>query len=381
MRRRSAFLSPVLLCLCSCSGDGREMPPLDLLVVDAVSGAIIERWEAPEHTFDVKQDPASGRVFGLSESGGPSLWEFSETEGPRRVYELDGTDAYPFGEDLPLDLWFDRGHIAIDPVRRRIAFTSPRSDRTVLMDIDTEDVIAEHVTWPMWHSVAFDRETDTAYATGDLELFSFRISDGTPLDENLCFSPGNEDWANTTTTVVASEAGRELFAINGETFLCSRALSGSAATPSFSAIECGVLPCGSAGVAVNDSASRLFIANSAAFASFPADPGERLPSVTFWDRQTGIQTTVPAPAMPHGLALTPDESTLFVSSVFCNRVGVYDPASATHLYDIPTEGRSWGMDFAADGTRLFVTQFEQNGSGRVGDYGPGGRETCPELAQ
>lgn len=377
--RRNLFTPLILLFLCSCPG--RRDEPLDLLVIDTVSGSIVERWAAPRHTFDVKVDPSTGRVWAMSEQDEPSLWELYPMEDPRRVYMLGSTEAYPFGSTLVEDYWFDRGAIAIDPIRRRIAFSSPRSSRTVLMDLDTEQVVSQQATGPLWHSISFDTTSDIAYFTGNLDLYSFRISDGASLDDRLCFGPENADWANNTMSVVVSEGGRQLFAINSETFLCRLALDGTSSAPTFAVIDCGVVLCSAAGMAVDDAATRLYIANTALFASFPADPYERLPSLTFWDLVANTQTTVSAPAMPHGLALTPDGQTLFVSHFFCNRIGVYDALNTNHLYDIRTDGRSWGMDFSADGSRLFVTQFQPNESDRVGDYGPGGPKECPPFLE
>ena len=124
--------------------------------------------------------------------------------------------------------------------------------------------------------------------------------------------------------------------------------------------------CDPAGLAVSGDGHRLYIATPDWLNPHPN------PSFVIKDLVADTQTVVVDNAFPDGFALSPDDTTLYVTGLACNRIGVYDARTGDHLYDVPMDGFTMGIDLSADGKHLYVAQtdtasyFQQSHTGESG---------------
>lgn len=353
-----------VLALAACSSEPR---PLPLLVIDTATADVVERWRVPDNTFDVADDDATGRVWIVAEADTPRVFEISSDGSGIERYRLNlvmgGGGSGPLG--LGRDYWVDYGAIAIDPVHRRGSFTSPRSNTLAILDLDTGEFVRGQVSQFLPHGTAYDSAGDVGYGSAQF-AYSFRASDGTALVDDLCGE-------FTAYALAFSDANQKLYATTGFNGICT--YDPATNTPTRQAAVCNdAYFCDHAGIAVSGDGKRLYVSNPA------YQTLGYLPSWSIWDLELGTQTDITDEAGPHGFAVSPDDSTLYVTETTCNRVRVFDAKTGVHRYDIPTDGETLGIDLNADGSRLYVTQVRADselGGGRqlMADHvGP-----CPPL--
>lgn len=358
MMARSRIACVVLVVACGCA-EKSDRQPLPLAVVETSSGRIVERWEAPALLFDVKEDPATGRVWAMAEtsvhigpegSEGARVWELFPDAPPVEHYQLPPVA----GGLLTVSkfYWRDFGHIAIDPIARRGLFAAPGSRFVALLDLDTGNLVSGQWGGYLWHGTTFDVEGRIGYASTNELAYAFRTSDGEYQAQELC------PQMTSSHAVFFSQANRKLYIMGWLHSLCIYDPVLGTATGPLQA-ECGGDElCDSVGITVSSDGRRLYVANP----SFGPDSlGSRtISALVIWDLVTGVQRVIEDPIAPHGFALSPDDSTLYVTEHICNRIRVYDAISGAFRYDIPTDGETLGIDLSADGTRLYVAQARAN---------------------
>ena len=113
-----------------------------LAIVDTLTGTVVEEWPAPPLTFDVAEDPVTGRVWAVAEHPEDDIarvWELT-ADGSIPQYELHPGEGGPGGTgylSYSKYRWLDSGAIALDSGRRRGTFGSSGSDERVILDLDT----------------------------------------------------------------------------------------------------------------------------------------------------------------------------------------------------------------------------------------------------
>lgn len=360
-----------------------------LAIVDTALGEVTDHWEAPALTFDVAEDPATGRVWAVAEHTGdavPRVWELFADAEPELRYELQpgasgpapgGTGFFGYGKIS----WAGAHAISFDPVRRRGSFASPGSDEMALLDLDSGEqlwsVYSYDWGWPI--GMSFDLEQGIGYGSTIGILYSVITSSGQVANSGIC--PG---WASTP---AVDHVGRRVFYIASGESLSSYDPVADACGRQLGHFCAGhALGCTISGLIVSSDGERLYVA--APSLEPPIPPWDGPPSFSIWDLTAGdlddpdIQTEIPDGAGPHQFALSPDDSTLYVSMLRCDRIGVYDAITGEHRYDIRTDAETMGIDLSADGTRLFVTQVRSDSALSRGPYDYTLRERaggCPPL--
>lgn len=268
----------------------------------------------------------------------------------------------------------------MDPVRRRGYFSSAASYYHHLLDLDSGTLITS-IGGPsyLYHGSAFDQTSGVGYGSSNSVGYSFDTSSGLLLGETcqayaLAYSEAQSRLyiAESTGSITYFDPGNA--SCNG---LVLVAYSGSEwwGGPAF---------CEIAGIAVSPDGSRLYV-SCPAFSVLPPQP-----SFVIVDLTSGgglAQTEVLDPAGPHGFAVSPDSSTLYVTEIRCNRIRVYDAKTGAFRYDIPMDGETLGIDLSADGSQLFVAQADPRSelgggdeiyhkSGADYDYPP---PSCPPI--
>lgn len=373
MRAWSLTLIPLAafaLPLAACEKEDRRAP--DLALVDTQTGEIVERWPAPALTFDVAEDPLTGRVWAVAENDGDDtarVWELFPDRKELR-YELHpGIDLGANGPFLGYAkyYWLDSGAIALDPSRRRGSFGSPGSDERALLDLDTGEpllsVYSEYWGFPL--GASFDTAAGIGYGTATGLFFAFATSSG---DLSAQYCP--QAWVKAP---VFNPVDRKVYFLSSEASVSVFDPATGACGPQLPHL-CGGLAsrCDVTGTALSSDGSRLYVA-APSLDEDPHTEDGRLPSFSIWDltapdlADPTAQTEITHGAAPHGFAVSPDDSTLYVTMVRCNRIGVFDARTGEHQYDIPMDGETMGIDLSADGSLLYVSQISRNSVLSIGD--------------
>lgn len=343
-------------------GCDRPEKPLPVLVIDTSSGFIVERWPAPDLVYDVAIDPVTGRVWAAAEARFAwEIWELSRDSRPTLHQTVSIPDDGD-GIDRPIhrSMYMDIGSLALDTVGRRGAFTSPRSEQLILLDIDSGEIVRRLLSDDWEHSVDFDEDGGIGYATTGEVVYAFSSATGDPVGIDLC-----DSWGTTNSWTIAidfSESTGKVYATLGnDSEVCE--YDPVLGTFSILPLLCDEPPDSRCfynfAIASNHAGNRLYVADF-----FGLDTVAGFSPIEFLALGTGgnlTQTSIMDGRGPHGFEISPDDSTLYVTEYTCNRIGVFDARSGEHRYDIPTDGETLGMDLSADGSRLFVTQADPDG--------------------
>lgn len=355
----------VALLNVGCPRDRAGAP--GLAVIDTSLGEVVERWDAPALTFDVAQDPVTGRVWAVAEHTSdaiPRVWELFPDSDPELRFELrpGGSGPEPAGTGYfnhAKVYWAGAHAIALDPGRRRGSFSSPGAEETSLLDIDSGDHVYSIYTgdYAAWIGASFDPVRGIGYGTTQGILYSIVTSSGQLAEGDLC-----PPWSSTP---AVDPVGDRVFFISADSWISYLdPVAGTCATSLRHFCNGYSNRCTISGLTVSHDGERLYVA--APSIAGPTPPWDGPPSFSIWDLTAGalndpdIQTEIVDGAGPHQFALSPDDSTLYVSMLRCDRIGVYDAITGEHRYDIRTDGETMGLDLSADGTRLFVAQVRSD---------------------
>ena len=358
-------LVPLILIVASAACHRSDGGGGGLAIVDTLTGTVVEEWPAPPLTFDVAEDPVTGRVWAVAEHPEDDIarvWELT-ADGSIPQYELHPGEGGPGGTgylSYSKYRWLDSGAIALDSGRRRGTFGSSGSDERVILDLDTGErvnsISSYYWGWPI--GATFDTASGIGFASTISILYSFETSSGVLAGE---YCP--DHWVKAPTF---NAFDRKVYFISGESSISVLdPATGACGPPLYHLCNGYPVDCEITGPMISHDGTRLYVA--APSLDDPVVPWDGLPSFSIWDltapdlEAPSAQTEFTNGAAPHGFAISPDDSTLYVTMVRCRRIGVYDARTGEHFYDIPMHGETMGIDLSADGSRLYVTQVARDG--------------------
>lgn len=376
MTRRTLLRWPFVVLAVGCRNAAE--PALPLVVIDTEAGWVVEEWKAPHLAYDIAIDDATGRAWLMAEHGGTYVWEVFPDREPQARAELPPSAQVSPPWPPTREGSLDRNQMALDPVRRRGAFSSSRSDVVLFLDLDSAEEVFRLHTYIFPHSIAYDIPRGVGYLAWYGVFSKFDTETGGLLIEELCPQTLAE-----RNVVVSSATGMAFTGSIGDDLCLYDAVAN---TSSIFTIDCGGQidfyghrVCETVGLALSPAEDRLYVAFSRDLGADPL-PDDPPPGLVFVDLTTKEQQYVVDTTGPNGIEVSPDGTTLYVSTIGCQRIRVYDAATRQPRYDIPLDGEPRGMDLSEDGTRLYVTLADPDG--RLG----GGTEwvetrwgPCPPL--
>ena len=253
-----------------------------------------------------------------------------------------------------------------------------------MLDLDTGEhihsyYVSTYYAWPA--GTAFDTKRGIGYGNIFGNPFSFRTEDGEVLDENLCGWSGTQGLhysaAEDRLYVVAA------YPFAGGLYYIDLA-TGDCGPPIGMDCDAENYDCDITGLATSSNGRRLYVSAPSHTQGSADEYG--IPGFGIW--KTGADVIEKREAQrfyfdragPHGFALSPDDSTLYATEIWCNRISVYHARTGEHLYDIPIDGETMGIDLSEDGSQLFVTRVGRGtvlGGGRR--YLDNASGSCPPL--
>lgn len=337
--------------IAGCGPSDRDRFPL--AVIDVETGRVAEEWDAPPLLFEVALD--GDRVFGVSGAqevtrvgdAGGILWEILPDRVPREVIQLPGIGS---GEKaIDRVEWNAYGALVVDSVLRRAVVSAPASSSILLLDLNTESIVASYSVALGIHGTAIDRARAIGYASSSDGVFSFDLVTGELTGDDIC-----SDALSPASIGIASSSG-QVFIVASSHEVCRH--QPALGTSEIVEMNCRHSPlcylAGSATYHPVGSAERFEI----------AAPGSN--DVTYLDT-SGAQGFDSAIAYaPHDIAITEDGMIEVLSAGLCRRVALSehegDISSVPNPSDVPITGDALGLAMTADARTVFVAQGDPDG--------------------